>query len=125
MIYPPKNLAITVNNLLPNSGDSRVVYVFGYQSKKLTQVSILNGFPIDKKISAQKVVNSGNFLGNHLFKKRYQKDGFMAHAKLNDGSVLIFRGKDQKGRMVLLRLSNPQPNKNNKDIKVTLYLSSL
>ncbi|MBT6602194.1 MAG: hypothetical protein HOB32_11165 [Nitrospina sp.] len=88
-------------------------------------MSILNGFPIDKKISAQKVVNSGNFLGNHLFKKRYQKDGFMAHAKLNDGSVLIFRGKDQKGRMVLLRLSNPQPNKNNKDIKVTLNLSSL
>ena len=118
-----KNLAITVNNLLPNSGDSRVVYGFGYQSKKLTHVSILNGFPIDKNISAQQVVNSGNFLGNLFFKKRYQKDGFVAHAKLNDGSVLIFRGKDQKGRMVLLRLSNPQPNKNNKDIKVTLNLS--
>ena len=118
-----KSLAITVNNLLPNSGDSRIVYVFGYRSKKLTHVNILTGFPVDKKISAQKVVNSGNFLGNHLFKKRYQKDGFVAHAKLNDGSVLIFRGKDQKGRMVLLRLSNPQPNKNNKDTKVTLNLS--
>ena len=118
-----KNLAITVNNLLPNSGDSRVVYGFGYQSKKLTHVNILTGFPVDRNISAQQVVNSGNFLGKIFFKKRYQKDGFMAHAKLNDGSVLIFRGKDQKGRMVLLRLSNPQPNKNNKDIKITLNLS--
>ena len=118
-----KSLAITIKNLLPNSGDSRVVYVFGYRSKKLMHVNIVNGYPVDKNITAQQVVNSGNILGNHFFKKRYQKDGFVTHAKLNDGSVLIFRGKDQKGRMVLLRLSNPQPNKNNKDIKSTLNLS--
>jgi hypothetical protein len=99
------------------------VYVFGYRSKKLTHVNILTGYPVDNKIKAQHVVNSGNFLGNHLFKKRYQKDSFVMHAKLNDGSVLIFRGKDQKGRMALLRLSNPEPNKNKKDIKVTLNLS--
>lgn len=118
-----KSLAITVKNLLPNSGDSRVVYVFGYKSKKLTHINIVNGYPADKNVTAQQVVNSGNFLGNHFLKKRYQKDSFVAHAKLNDGSVLIFRGKDQKGRMVLLRLSNTQPNKNNKDIKATLNLS--
>ena len=48
----------------------------------------------------------------------------MAHARLNDGSILIFRGKDQNGRMVLLRLSNPQPNdKNKEDLKITLSLS--
>ena len=118
-----KNLAITVNNLLPNSGDSRVVYGFGYQSKKLAHVNILTGFPVDRNISAQQVVNSGNFLGKIFFKKRYQKDGFVVNAKLNDGSAVIFRGKDQKGRMVFLRLSNPQPNKNDKDIKITLNLS--
>jgi len=37
---------------------------------------------------------------------------------------LIFRGKDQKGRMALLRLSNPQPNnRNNDDLKISLSLS--
>jgi hypothetical protein len=118
-----KSLAITIKNLLPNSGDSRVVYVFGYRSKKLTHINIVNGYSVDKNVTAQQVVNSGNFLGNHFLKKRYQKDGFVAHAKLNDGLVLIFRGKDQNGRMVLLRLSNPQSNKNNKDIKATLNLS--
>jgi len=50
-------------------------------------------------------------LGSHFLKK-YQEDGLIAHARLNDGSVLIFRGKDQNGRMVLLRLSNPQSTKN-------------
>ena len=73
---------------------------------------------------AQQVVDAGNLLGNHFFKKRYQEDGLVAHARLSDGSVLIFRGKDQKGRMALLRLSNPQPNaKKGDDLKITLTLS--
>ena len=74
--------------------------------------------------TAQQVVDSGNLLGSHFFKKRYQEDGLVAHARLNDGSVLIFRGKDQKGRMALLRLSNPQPNeKKGRELRITLTLS--
>jgi len=106
------------------SGKSRVVYVFGFQSKRLIQVNILVGHPADTDITPQQVVDSGNLLGNHFFKKRYQEDGLMAHARLNDGSVLIFRGKDQKGRMVLLRLSNPQPTeKKDEKMKIALSLS--
>ena len=119
-----QSLAITIEKLLPDSGKSRVVYVFGYQTKRLIQVNILTGHPVDKKVIAQQVVNSGNLLGNHFFKKRYQEDGLVAHARLSDGSILIFRGKDQKGRMVILRLSNPQPtNENSKDLKIFLNLS--
>ncbi|SVC98442.1 uncharacterized protein METZ01_LOCUS351296, partial [marine metagenome] len=63
-------------------------------------------------------------LGNHFFNKRYQEDGLVAHARLNDGSILIFRGKDQKGRMALLRLSDPQSNnKNNEGLEIALNLS--
>ena len=88
------------------------------------QVNILMGHLVDTGITAQKVVDSGNLLGNHFFKKQYQEDGLVAHARLNDGSVLIFRGKDQKGRMALLRLSNPQPKeKKDGDLKITLTLS--
>ena len=119
-----QSLGITIDELLPNSGKSRLVYVFGYKSKKLMQVNILMGHPVDTNITPQQVVDSGNMLGNHFFKKRYQEDGLVAHARLNDGSVLIFRGKDQTGRMALLRLSNPQPNEGNKeDLKITLTLS--
>ena len=119
-----QSLGISINQLLPTSGKSRVVYVFGYKSKRLMQVNILMGHPVDTNITPQQVVDSGNLLGNHFFKKRYQEDGLVAHARLNDGSVLIFRGKDQKGHMALLRLSNPQPNEGNKeDLKITLSLS--
>ncbi len=119
-----KSLGITINKLLPNSGKSRIVYVFGYKSKRLMQVNILTGHPVDNDVTPQQVVDAGNLLGSHFFKKRYQEDGLVAHARLNDGSVLIFRGKDQKGRMALLRLSNPQPNQKKDDVlKISLTLS--
>jgi len=119
-----ESLAVAVEKLLPNAVKSRVVYVFGYKTKRLIQVNILLGHPVDTNATAQQMVDSGNILGNLFFKKRYQEDGLVAHARLKDGSILIFRGKDQKGHMALLRLSNPQPNdKDNKDLKISLSLS--
>ena len=119
-----ESLAVTVEQLLPNAGKSRIVYVMGYKAKRLIQVNILTGHPVDTGATLQQIVDSGNLLGNYFFKKRYQEDGLVKHARLNDGSILIFRGKDQKGRMALLRLSNPQPNdKNNEGLKMTLNLS--
>jgi hypothetical protein len=113
-----QSLGVSIDQLLPKSGKSRVVYVFGYKSKRLMQVNIFIGQRVDKSVTAQRAISLGNLLGNHLLRKRYQDDGLVSHARLNDGSVLIFRGKDQKGRMVLLRLSDPQPsNKNNEGLK--------
>jgi hypothetical protein len=101
-----------------------VAYVFGYQSKRLIQVNILTGHPLDTNATPQQLINSGRMLGMHFLKKRYQEEGLVANGKLNDGSTLIFRGKDQEGRMVLLHVSNPQPvNENAKDLKITLNLS--
>ena len=124
--HPTENtqsLAVTVNQMLPRSGKSQVVYVFGYRSNKLMQVNILFGHGVDKSVTSQQVVDLGNILGNHFFNKRYQKDGLVAHASLNDGSVLIFRGKDQKGRMALLRILNTQQSDKNSEVKISLNLS--
>lgn len=118
------SLAITVEKLVPTSGKSRVVYVFGYKTKRLIQVNIIMGHPVDTESTPQQIVDSGNLLGNHFLKKRYHENGLVAHARLSDGSVLIFRGKDQKGRMAILRLSNPQPNtKKGDELKISLTLS--
>ena len=68
------------------------------------QVNIRIGHGVDKRVTSQQVVDLGNILGNHFFNKRFQEDGLVANTRLNDGSILIFRGKDQKGRMALLRL---------------------
>ena len=118
-----QSLAVTVEQLVPRFGKSKVVYVFGYRSNKLMQVNVFFGHGIDKRVTSQQVVDLGNILGNHFFKKRFQKDGLVANANLNDGSILIFRGKDQKGRMALLRLLNTQQNNKNNEVKISLNLS--
>ncbi len=118
-----QSLAITVEQLVPRFGKSKVVYVFGYRSNKLMQVNVFFGHGIDKRVTSQQVVDLGNILGNHFFKKRYQQDGLVANASLNDGSILIFRGKDQKGRMALLRLLNTQQNNKNNEAKISINLS--
>ena len=118
-----KSLAITVEQLIPRFGKSKVVYVFGYRSNKLMRVKIFFGHGVDKSVTSQQVVDLGNILGNHFFNKRYQEDGLVANARLNDGSILIFRGKDQKGRMALLRLLNTQQNNKNNEVKISLNLS--
>ena len=64
--------------------------MFGYKTKRLIQVNILMGHPVDTDSTPQQIVNSGNLLGNHFFKKRYQDDGLVSHAILNDLSVFIF-----------------------------------
>ena len=71
----PQSLGITVEQLLPNSGKGRIVYVFGYKTNKLIQVNVLLGHPVDTSVTPQQIVDSGNILGNHFFKKRYQEDG--------------------------------------------------
>ena len=119
-----QSLAVTVKDLIPNSGSSRIVYVLGFQSKRLTLVNMITGHPADSTVAPQQVVNIGKYMGNYLLRKRYKDDGLVAHAKLGDGSILIFRGKDQKGRMVVLRLSDLQPsNKDNENLKMSLNLS--
>ena len=118
-----QSLAITVEQLIPRFGKSKVVYVFGYRSNKLMHVKIFFGHGVDKSVTSQQVVDLGNILGNHFFNKRHQEDGLVANARLNDGSILIFRGKDQKGRMALLRLLNTQQNNKNNEVKISLNLS--
>jgi len=65
-----QSLGITIKKLLPMSGKSRVVYVFGFQSKRLIQVNILVGHPADADITPQQVVDSGNLLGSHFIKNK-------------------------------------------------------
>jgi len=101
------SLVVDVPNLLPDVGLGRAVYIFGYKSKKLIQVNVIWGIPVTAKPDAQALVSTANILRNHFAKKEYTKDSLAMNQSLNDGTVLVFRGADQQGRMVLLLLNNP------------------
>lgn len=113
------SLYITIPKLLEVGGTAKVIYILGFKSKKLMQVNILWGKGAEKsgkKVKAQSVINAANFLRNHLIKKQYQKEGFIANARMNDVTTIVFRGKDKKNRMALLVLNTPQAKKD-EDVK--------
>jgi hypothetical protein len=95
----------------------------GYKSKRLIHINVIWGKPVTKKPDAESVVATANQLRNHFAQKKYQKEGFALNAQLGEGVILVFQGKDRKGRAARLLLSNPKADKDKKageDIALTL-----
>ncbi len=61
-----------------------------------------------KDPNPESVVAAANQLRNHFMQKKYQKEGFVLNARLSEGVILVFQGKDRKGRTARLLLSNPK-----------------
>lgn len=101
-------LGITVSKLLPESGEAKVFYILGYKSKRLIHINVIWGRPVMKDPNAEAVVATANQLRNHFVQKKYQKEGFALNAQLGEGVILVFQGKDRKGRAARLLLSNPK-----------------
>ncbi len=98
-------LQITVNDLLPDSGAAKVGYVFGYRSKHLIQVNVVWG-ALEPKPTTENLTATASILRGYFFGQGFTPDRVITKAQLDDGSVIEFRGIDDKGRMALLLFIN-------------------
>src|SRR4051812_34228732 len=93
-------LAATVPDLLAGAGPARVTYIFGFNRHQLIQVNVL--WTAAKKEGAASSLGApgaslrNSFLG-YAFKTEPARDKV-----LPDGSVLLFQGADEKGRVIAL-----------------------
>jgi hypothetical protein len=97
-------LSLVVADLLPNTGNARVSYIFGYRSKKLIQINIVwtsKGTPA----SDETVVGTANSLRDYFASQNYKQDSAVANRQLAENTILVFRANDLQGRTVLLVLS--------------------
>jgi hypothetical protein len=105
-------LSATVDNLLEGAGSARLSYVLGYKSKKLIQVSILWGTPIDPRVPPENIVTAANQLRELFLRSGYEPKTIIANSRLTDGSFLVFEGEDAQQHTTVLRLaSTPRPPK--------------
>ena len=123
-----KILSINVNNILPDSGQARVFYVFGYNSKKLIQTNVVWGHLVSKDVNVQGLVNTANQLRNYFLTRGYKKEGMVANYSLNKSVILVFRALDSKNHATELYLINANPEEAEKPEEakpenVTLRLS--
>ena len=116
-------LGIDTKDLLAGSGPSKIFYILGYKSKRLIHVNVTWGRPIQKKFNPQAVVSTANQLRNYFAQKKYQKNGFALNAQLGEGVILVFQGKDKKGRAARLLLSNPKNKDGEAGENISLTLS--
>ena len=100
-------LQIKVPDLFSVGGTAIVAYILGHESKALMHVNVLWGQGATEKVDGESVVLTANTLRNHFLKKRYIKDKLVANGKVSSTQTMIFRGKDQKNRMLTLILQTP------------------
>ena len=116
-------LGIKVSKLLPESGPAKIFYILGYKTRRLIHINVIWGRPVMKDPNAEAVVATANQLRNHFAQKKYRKEGFALNAQLGEGLILVFQGKDRKGRAARLLLSNPKSEgdkKSGENIALTL-----
>lgn len=97
-------LIVAGRNLIPDSPPAAVSYILGATTAKLIQVNIVWG---EKGgADAKQIVPIANALATYFLDKgSYAKDSVAVNQNLPDGTVLVFRGADAKGRMVVLQLT--------------------
>jgi len=116
-------LGINVNGLIAGSGPSKVFYVFGYKSKKLIHVSVIWGSSVEEQPNAEVVISTANQLRIYFAQKKYQKNGIAFNRQLAKGTILVFQGKDQKGRMARLLLNKSIDRDDKPSMNIDLTLS--
>ena len=116
-------LMIDVKDLLAGSVPSKVIYIFGYKSKKLIQVKVVWGKLAQKKPNIETIVSIATQLSNYFRQKRYQENGFASYRQLAEELILVFQGKDQKARAARLLLSNPKNRDGEAGENITITLS--
>lgn len=99
------SLVITINDIIPDSGPAIVAYIFGYESKKLIQINVVWSGDEKNPASAENLVATGNILRNYFVAQGFPADGLLTNQRLTNGSIVMFRGLDSKGRATVLQLN--------------------
>jgi len=97
-------LSLVVTDLLPNTGNARISYIFGYRSKKLIQINIV-WTSEGTSASDETVVSTANSLRDYFASQNHKSDSVVANRQLTENTILVFRANDLQGRTVLLVLS--------------------
>ena len=86
-------LKVRVPDVLPGGGTADVVYVFGYKSKRLIEISLVWSKDTDPAMNAERIVGNGDVLRNQFLEAGYRKASIVTNSAVKNG-ILLFRGED-------------------------------
>lgn len=123
MVTRTDSLAITVNDLLPNTGKAFISYIFGYESNGLIQINIVWNSTEDKKQTPETILGLAGSLQNHFLKQNFQADKVSTGIRLDQDTVLLLRATDKDKQavgLILDEIGKGQDNVETKDLLLKL-----
>ena len=99
-------LSVTVPDLIDGAGKARVSYVLGYSTKKLVQVTVTWGTPVDPQAKPAEIVAAANQLHELLVSSGYQPGTVRSNVAAGNGAIVVFEGQDAEKHTTLLTLVN-------------------
>jgi hypothetical protein len=101
-------LTIAVPELIERAGIARISYIFGYTTKKLIQVNIVWGTPVDPQAKSELIVAAANQLRQLFTEAGYDPATIVTNARTADGAIIVFQGQDADKHTTVLRLVSAQ-----------------
>lgn len=95
-------LIVHVPLLEPDLGEGRVVYVFGYGSRKLIQVNVIWGEDTNPPPDDSGMIAGALRLKSHFLRFRWKAGSVRDGVAIGDNAVLLFSGEDVKSGVVRL-----------------------
>lgn len=100
-----KAISLFVQDLVPRGGRAQVVYVMGFQWRRLIQVSITWSSASDARITPQILASNSELLQAYLRRGGYRTETVATDVPLGKNGLVVFRGADRKGHMTQLTLT--------------------
>lgn len=107
-VHRTTSLVIAVRDLMPDAGLARIEYILGHQTRALIQVNVIWGTPVEPNASLESITTPALRLQNFFAQENFAAERRLINAQMQDGSQLLFRGRDADGRTVDLVISAQQ-----------------
>jgi hypothetical protein len=100
-------LVVHIPKLIQVGGPSDIVYLLENKSNKLIRINIDWGKSVTDNFIGKDILATANLLRNNFIKKKYRKKLYAVNTKVDETTMIVFRGLDFKGRSIVLRLISP------------------
>lgn len=102
------SLVVNAQDLLPETGDALVIYIFGFASKQLRQVNVIWGEPVVEEADPAALLAIAEALQGYFDRQGFVEDSVIRNAPLEGGGIMVFSGSDAEGRTVAMTLTLPE-----------------
>lgn len=102
LITRTQSLSVKVNDLLPDTGEGHVSYIFGYNSEALIQVNVTWQESQETDLTAEKILGIGGSLQNYFLSQPYDFKNVVTGVKTAPDTLILFRAEDADNDLLLL-----------------------